>query len=156
MAIMSSSKTDSGAVDQARLVLRKECARSMSAGLFTVRVRITESAGEAAEAGFYFHGVDGWKKQPERITDRKLVRALAETLDMLVSKGQGDEWSARRHKVSDGHDTDLQFHHEKFEGRLGDKLDSVLDGLLFRDSHDSKKDERHSIRTPRPATGHKS
>jgi hypothetical protein len=156
MDVMSSSKTGSGAVDQARQLLRKECARSMSAGHFTVRVRIVQSAGEAVEAGFYFHGADGWQKQPERITDRKLAQALAETLDMLVSKGQGDEWLARRHKVSDGHDTDLQFHPDKFEGRLGDKLDSVLDGLLFRDSHDSKKDERHSIRTPRPATGRKS
>lgn len=152
---MSSSKTGSGAVDQARQLLRKECARGMSAGHFTVRIRIVQSAGEAVEAGFYFHGVDGWQKQPERITDRKLVQALAETLDMLVSKGQGDEWLVRRHKVSDGHDTDLQFHPDKFEGRLGKKLESVLEGLLFRDSHDSKKDKRRSIRTPKQAAGGK-
>lgn len=152
---MSSSKTGSGAVDQARQVLRGECARSMSAGHFTVRVRISQSADEPVAAGFYFHGTDGWKKQPNQITDRKLVQALAETLDMLVSKGQGDEWLVRRHKVSDGHDTDLQFHPDKFEGRLGKKLESALDGMLFRDSHDSKKDKRRSIRTPKQAAGGK-
>lgn len=152
---MSSSKDGSGAVDQARQVLRSECARSMSAGHFTVRVRVTQTGGKPVAAGFYFHGADGWKKQPDRITDRKLVQALAETLDMLVSRGQGDEWLVCRHKVSDGHDTDLQFHPAKFEGRRGKKLESALDGMLFRDSHDSKKDERRSIRTPKQAAGGK-
>lgn len=150
---MSSSKSGSAAVDQARQVLLSECARSMSAGHFKVRVRITQSASEAVAAGFYFHGSEGWKKQPRQITDQKLVAALVETLDMLVSKGQGDEWLARRRKVSDGNDTDLQFHLDKFESRLGKKLESALDGVLFRDSHDSKKDERRSIRTPKQAAG---
>ena len=152
---MSSSRAGSVAVDQARQLVRSECARSMRAGHFTVRVRIMQSAGEPVEAGFYLRGADGWQKQPEHITDRELVHALAETLDMLVSKGQGDEWLVHRHVVSDGYDTDLQFHPDKFEGRLGDQLDSALDGLLFRDSHDSKKDLRRSIRTPRQPTGRK-
>jgi len=155
MSVMSSSKKGSAAVDQARQLLRSECARSMSAGHYTVRVRITQSGGEAVGAAFFFHGGKGWKKQPERITDRKLVEGLAETLEMLVSKKHGDECLVRRQKAASGHDTDLQFHPEKFAGRLGAKLESALDGVLFRDSHDSKKDARRSIRTPQGATGRK-
>lgn len=155
MNVMSSAKKGSVAVDQARQLLRSECARSMSAGHYTVRVRITQTNGEPVGAGFYFHGPKGWKKQPEQITDRKLVQGLAETLEMLVTKEHGDECLVRRSKASDGYDTDLQFHPDRFANRLGAKLESVLEGVLFRDSHDSKKDKRSSIRTPKQAAGRK-
>ncbi|MBI3862585.1 MAG: hypothetical protein HY290_11900 [Planctomycetia bacterium] len=88
----------------------------------------------------------------EAITDPRLVQALEEALAMLASKRHADEWSARRHSSPDHDDVDLQFHRDKLEDRSGEQIESLLAGLLFRDRHDSKKDKRQAIRTPRPAT----
>jgi hypothetical protein len=150
--IMSSAKTGSLAVDQARQFLCREFARSMNAGNFTVRVRIARLSTGPVAAWFYSHRDDGWHKEPESVTDRELVVALDETLDMLASRGHCDEWLSRRHKAADHCDTDLQFHREKLEGHLGDNLEWLLTGLLFRDNHESKKDVRHSVRVPRRQT----
>jgi hypothetical protein len=144
---MTSSKTDRRAVDQAREVLLSECARGIYEGYFTVRIRIIQSACEAVEAWFYFHGVDGWQRQPWRYTDRELLQALANTLDILLSEGQGDEWLVRRHVVSHGYDIDLQFFPDKVAGRLVDNLDLALDRLLACDRPTLKRDSCNSIRT---------
>ena len=150
---MSSAKAESSAVDEARRVICREFARMLNAGTSTTRVRIVQSSGEPTEAWFYSHGDDGWHKEPGGITDPKLVLALEETLEMLASREHTDEWSARKQASSDFHDTELKFHRDKVESRLGDQLESALSGLLFRDRHDSKKDKRHAIRTPRGGTG---
>jgi hypothetical protein len=146
---MSSAKTGSLAIDQARQFLCREIARSMNAGKFSVRVRIARLSTGPVAAWFYSHRDDGWHKEAESVTDRELVIALDETLDMLASKGHCDEWLSRRHRAADHSDTDLQFHREKLDAQLGERLESVLAGLLFRDGHESKKDVRHAIRTPR-------
>jgi hypothetical protein len=136
-------------VDQARQVLCREIARCLKDKKFSVRVRVSEVDGKPAEAWFYSHHEKGWKKEPQSIIDRPLVAAIHETLEMLASKAHHDAWSARRHSHADVHDTDLQFHVEKLADRLHDKLEPILMGLLFRDQHDSKKDSRRNIRTPR-------
>lgn len=148
---MSSAKAGSRAVDEARQVICREFARMLNAGTFTVRVRVAHSGDGAAEAWFYAHRSRGWRKEPDAITDPELVSAITETLDMLASRQHTDEWSVRRNKSRAYDDTDVQFHREKLEHRLGAKLGSALAGVLFRDSHDSKKDKRHAIRTPRSA-----
>lgn len=152
---MSSSKAEGSAIDAARQVICREFARMLNAGTSTTRVRIVRTSGEPTEAWFYSHGDDGWHKEPGGITDRKLALALEETLEMLASREHSDEWSARKQSSSDFHDTDFHFHRDKVEPRLGDQLESALEGLLFRDRHDSKKDKRHAIRTPRGGTGHR-
>lgn len=146
---MSSTKTGSSEVDQARELLCRVFAQMLNAGSFTVHTRIVKSSDKSTEAWFYAHRDDGWQKEPEGVTDRELVRALQEAVAMLASKGHADEWSAKQHSSADCQDTDLQFHRDKLEDRIGKKLESALMGLLFRDSHDSKKDIRRSIRTPR-------
>lgn len=148
---MSSAKAGSLAVDQARQLLCREFARMLNAGTFTARVRIAHSSDGPAEAWFYAHRSRGWRKEPDAITDPELVSSIKETLDMLASREHTDEWSIRRHENPAYDDTDVQFHREKLEHRLGEKLESALAGVLFRDSHDSKKDKRHAIRTPRSA-----
>jgi hypothetical protein len=148
--IMSSSRAGSRAVDEARQALCREVARCINSGSFTVRVRVTTSADRPIAARIEAHHGDGWKKQFAWSGDPALVLALDETLAMLASTKHRDEWSAERRAHSDGYELDLQFHPEKFKDRLGSNLESVLTGLLFRDSHDSKKDSRRSIRTPRP------
>lgn len=152
---MSSAKAESRAVDEARQLICREFARMINAGTSTTRVRIVRAGGEPTEAWFYSHGDEGWHKEPGGITDQKLVRALEQTLEMLASREHTDEWSARTQASSDYHDTDVRFHREKIDSRLGKQLESALTGLLFRDSHDAKKDKRHAIRTPRGGTARK-
>lgn len=137
------------AVDQVRRLLCQVAARIVEGGGFVVRTRIVQSSGEPTEAWFYSRRENSWKKEPEEITDRGLVQALLQTCEMLESKGQGDEWSVKRHTTADFCDLDIQFHPDKLRGRAGKKLESVLTGLLFRDGHDSKKDSRRAIRTRR-------
>lgn len=144
---MSSTKSGSSAVDQARQLMCRAFARMVNAGSYTVRTRIVHSAGKPTEAWFYAHSDTGWHKEPDGVTSHELVRALEEEAQLLASKGHGDEWSVKVHSSADSHDTDLQFHRDKLEQRVGQKLESALMGLLFRDSHDSKKDVRRSIRT---------
>lgn len=146
---MSSATSGSSAVDQARELLCRVFARMVNAGSFTVRTRIVHRSDEPVEVWFYAHRDDGWQKEAEGVTDLALVRAVQETVVMLASKEHHDEWSAKQHASADHHDTDLQFHREKLQSHLGQELESVLRGLLFRDSHDSKKDSRRSIRTRR-------
>jgi len=150
---MSSNHAGNPQVDAARQALCREFAKCINDNKLTVRVHVVEAAGKPAEAHFQAHDATGWHKTGETITDRLLVNALNETLEMLASKEHHDAWSVRRQSHADGHDTELKFHHEKFVGHLGDKLESALMGLLFRDHHDSSQDVRRSIRTPRPAHG---
>jgi hypothetical protein len=144
-----SSKKGSAAIDRARETLCREFARMLRSGAFTLRSRIVRRGAEPVEAWFYAHRDDGWEKQSASIAEPALVQAIEETLDMLASKGHADEWSSKRHVVADHQDTDFQFHREKLQEHLGDQLESAIAGLLFRDSHDSKKDVRRSIRTRR-------
>lgn len=150
---MSSSKAGSPSIDEARQTLCREIAHSLNGGRFAVRVRITTKGGQASEARFYTHGEEGWQPEAKPVTNAQLIQGIEETLAMLTSKGHGDEWSARHSVHSDGHDTDLRFHREKLADSLGERLANVIEGLLFRDQHDSKKDSRRSIRTPRAAGG---
>lgn len=147
---MPSSKAGSPAVDGARQALCRELAGCMNAGAYVIRVRIVRPESASAEGHFYAHSGKGWRKRPEKLDDHQVVAALEETLDMLGSKPHCDEWSIRRESHADRRDTELQFHPEKIKPHLGPKLESALYGLLFRDHHDSKKDVRRSIRTPRP------
>jgi hypothetical protein len=119
----------------------------VNSGSVAVRTRIVQSCGEPVEVWFYAHSSDGWRKEPGGVTDRELVQALHATLEMLASKEHGDEWSAKQQSSADCYDTDIQFHRDKLQQRSGKKLESTLMGLLFRGSHDSKKDVRRSIRT---------
>jgi hypothetical protein len=116
-------------------------------------VRINTRNGQASEARFYSHGEQGWQSESEPVTSIPLLRGIEETLAMLASKGHSDEWNIRHNLHADGHETDLRFHREKLAASLGDGLAKVLDGILFRDQHDSRKDSRRSIRTPRAANG---
>ncbi len=146
---MGSAKAESLAVDEARQWICREFARLLNAGNFVARVRIVKTGGEPSEAWLYAHRDNDWHKEPGVITDRNLVQALAETLDMLATREHADEWLARKRNSADYHDTEMKFHREKLETRLGAKLESVLWGVLFHDSHDSRKDKRRNIRTPR-------
>ena len=147
---MSTSRGGSLPVDNARQILCDEIARCLRERKFSVRVRITEAEGKAAEVWFYFHAKRGWHKEPQVIREQPLVEAINESLEMLSSKEHHDAWSARRHSHSNVHDTDLQFHVDKLAEHPDDQLESVVMGLLFRDQHDSKKDSRRNIRTNRP------
>jgi hypothetical protein len=148
--MMSSATAGDLLVDKARQVLCDEIARCVRMKRFSVKVRIAETEGQPAEAWFYSHGKRGWQMESEPITDRPLVNAMNETLEMLASKEHHDQWSARRQSRADGHDIELRFRPEHLEDRLGDKLALALMGVLFRDQHDSRKDSRRNIRTPRP------
>src|SRR5579872_1301232 len=121
----------------------------LNTGSFSVRVRLVTAPNRAATAWFYSHRSDGWHKERNPITHPQLVQAIEATLNMLVSKERTNQWSARRHASSDFHDFDLQFHRHKLECHLGDQLESALAGMLFRDAHDSTKDDRRSIRPRR-------
>jgi hypothetical protein len=146
---MSSARLQSASVDKARQLISREFARLLNAGNYLVRVRIVRIGDEPAEAWFYAHHDNDWHKESGGITDRALVLALVETLEMLATKEHADEWSARKRASADYHDTEVKFHSDKLKSRLGGKLESALAGLLFRDAHDSKKDKRRAIRTPR-------
>jgi hypothetical protein len=136
-------------VDQARLALCRELARCIKAGNYTVRVRVTTSAGRPVAVRADAHSGDGWHKQFECRDDHALIEAFDETLALLASTRHHDDWSAQRRAHADGYEVELQFHPDKFKDRAGSNLESVLTGLLFRDRHDSNKDSRRSIRTPR-------
>ena len=146
---MSFAMDVSAAIDQARELLCRVIARVVNTGSYTVRLRIVQKSGEPAEVWFYAHRNDGWQKEPDNVTDPVLARAMHETVDMLYSRGHGDDWSLRQHVSSDYRDTDIKFHREKLQDRLGEKLDDRLTGLLFRDTHDSKQDSRRAIRNRR-------
>src|SRR5262245_15138464 len=116
---MSSVHSGNPQVDQAREILCKEIARCMNNKKFSVRVRISETDGAPAQVCFYAHSPDGWQKESQAITDRLLVNAINETLEMLASNEHHDWWSARRQTSSDGTDTELRFHPDKLTGRMG-------------------------------------
>lgn len=145
---MSSANAASARIDEARQVIGREFARMLNGGRFHVRVRVLRKDGASTAAWFYSHHDEGWHKEPEEITDRELLAAIEETLEMLVSREHADAWSTHRHTTADFQDTDVRFHGEKLVDRMGDKLESVLTGILFHDSHDSSKDKRRNIRTP--------
>ena len=146
---MSSGHGGGAPVEEARAILCRELSRILEAGRFTIRTRILMASDRPVEAHFYSHREEGWHKEPYAVTEPEVVRALHESVELLFSKGHGDEWSATRHATADHLDVDLHFHREKLENRTGKKLESAVAGLLFRDSHDSKKDVRRSIRTRR-------
>jgi len=149
---MSSAKAESTAVDEARRIICHEFARILNAGSFTVRVRVSHQ-GDSAVALFFSHRDEGWQKASDDLTDLTLVAGIEETLEMLASKQHADEWSARKQAHADHSDVDIRFHREKLEHHLGARLESTLTGLLFGDIHDSKKDKRRNIRTPRSGKG---
>lgn len=146
---MKSTHEDTTLVDEARQLICHRFARMLNAGSFSVRVRITQSAGETPAARFYSHRHNEWHKEADPITDPQLVQAVDDTMAMLASTEHTDQWLARQHASSDFRDVDLQFHRDKLAHRLGEQLESVLAGFLFRDSHASGKDVRRGIRTPR-------
>jgi hypothetical protein len=146
---MGSAKAENLAVDDARQWICREFARLLNAGNFVARVRIVQTGGEPSEAWLYAHRDNDWHKESPALTDRTLVKALAETLDTLAIREHADEWLARKRVSADYQDIEMKFHREKLETRLGAKLESVLSGILFHDSHDSRKDKRRNIRTPR-------
>jgi hypothetical protein len=144
---MSSSKSGSLVIDDARLALCHELAGCINAGSFAVRIRRVNS-GDRPAALFLAHRPTGWRKRRRRIDEPALILALDEALATLAAV-QHDDWSVQRRAHADGYDVDLHFHPQKLTGRLGSSLEVYLSGVLFRDSHDSKKDSRRSIRTPR-------
>lgn len=145
---MSSTKAGSAKIDEARQLICHEFARMLNAGIFTVRVRVDLVDKEPAEAWFYGKSESKWHKQAFAVNDKTLLRAVEEALETLLSRQHADEWSVRRATSADWRDTDLHFHREKLEQRLGKKLESMLTGILFHDAHSSKKDVRRNIRTP--------
>lgn len=146
---MSAHANTDAAIDKAREMLSRIVARIVKEGSSMMRLRVVQRSGEPVEAWFYAHHDDGWRKEPDVVADPELARALHETAEMLASHEHGDDWSLRQHAAADHRDTELKFHREKLEGRLGAKLESAISGLLFRDSHDSKKDSRRAIRNRR-------
>jgi hypothetical protein len=151
--MMSSVHAGNPQVDAARQILCQEIARCMKAKKYSMRVRIAETDGHPEHVSFYSHGGEGWQKESQAINDPVLVNAMNETLEMLASQEHHDGWSARRQSHSDVHDTDFQFHPDKFADHFDKGLESALMGVLFRDHHDSRKDIRRNVRTPRPKRG---
>ena len=147
---MNSTNAADVMVDEARLVICHRFAEMLNAGSSSLRVRIN-LVGGGPEAWFYSHDDHGWHKSDGTITDPPLVQAIEEALNMLASQQHSNGWSAWKHKNPDYRDIDVHFHRDTFSHRLGDQLEFELAGLLFRDRHDSRKDERHAIRPPRPA-----
>lgn len=145
---MQTTNVSDAAVDQAREILCRELARILRGGALTARARVILAEGRPAEARFYAHQRNEWEIQPEKITSVELAGALQAALEMLASKGHHDAYSARQNAAADYRDTDFQFHRDALHD-LGDKLESELNGILFRDRHDSKKDVRRSIHSPR-------
>jgi hypothetical protein len=146
---MSSAKSASQSVDEARDRICHEFARMLNSGAWTVRIRIATMPEGNNEVWFYSHRANLWRKEPDRVTDPELVLAIEETVEMLATRERADEWTIRRHDSHDVHDFVVRFHRGKLEQRLGANLESALEGLLFRDGHDSKRDKRRAIRTPR-------
>lgn len=142
-----SSRQGSPFVDQARRLVCRVLARTIESGSMALRIRLEQSAGEPVHAWFYAHSEAGWEKQPDDVTDHGLLEAILEEMDLLTSKGHGDEWSCRDHTSGTHRDLDLHVHPEKFQGQDLKSLESAVMGLLFRDGHDSKKDVRRRIRT---------
>lgn len=146
---MSSTMTMNAAVDRARDLLCRECARLLASGAFTIRVRIIQLNGKPIEARLYSHRDRRWEIQPERIVDPELLAALQVTLRMLASKPHRDAWSAKERTAADYHDTEIRFHGKELQHRLDDKLEGELRSVLYGDRHDSKHDVRRSIRRRR-------
>jgi hypothetical protein len=141
---MRSATISNSAVDSARQALCREFARMLQKGALTVRARVLTTGGKPVGARFYAHRNRRWEMQPEKISDPELAAAIQETLEMLASQGHHDAWSAKQLATADHHDTDIRFHGDDLH-HLGDRLESELSGILFRDRHDSKKDVRRSI-----------
>jgi hypothetical protein len=142
---MSSSKAGAAAVDEARHEICRRFAEMLNAGAYRVRVRLSERDGKGAEAWFYMHRNNAWTKAPGAVAAPSLVAAIEEEMDLLASKQHGDECSTRQNKSADWKETDVRFHRDKLEPRLGKNLESYLMGVLFRDEHASKKDRRRPI-----------
>jgi hypothetical protein len=147
---MNSASAAEVMVDEARSIICHRFAQMLNGGSNSLRVRIICSANKP-EAWFYSHDGTGWHKSEGAIVDAPLVQAIEEALNMVASQQHSDGWSAWKHKSRDHHDIDVHFHRDAFAHRLGNQLEFELAGLLFRDRHDSRKDERHAIRPPRPA-----
>jgi hypothetical protein len=146
---MQSTDISNAAMDQARDVLCTEFARMLQSGASTVRVRVVLAGGAPIEAYFYAHRNRRWEIQPDKVTSPELSAAIAATLESLTSHEHHDAWSTKAHAAADYHETDFHFHRDELQTRPGESLVSEMNGLLFRDRHDSKKDIRRSIRTPR-------
>lgn len=144
---MTTIHTGNSQVDTARQLLCRQFAHSLNCQKFTVRVRISQPAGQPSEAHFSAHDGHGWHKEGEAITEANLVDALDETLDMLASSPHHDAWSVRKEVHADAHETEIRFHHDQLVPHLGQKLESALAGILFRDHHDSSQDMRTHFRT---------
>jgi len=146
---LNTTRIDDTAVDQARETLCREFAHVLSAGAFTVRTRVLMNKGEPVGVCFYGHQNNGWQIQPGRIAGVALASAIHSTLEMLASAEHHDAWSVKQDSVADHHDTDIQFHKHDWQNLSKRELESEVNGLLFRDRHDSKKDVRRSIRARR-------
>lgn len=143
------TKTSDKAMDAARETLCQEFGRLIGEGAMTVRARVLMQNGEPVEVCFYGHQKKGWQLRPLKINERGLAAAIHATLEDLASTEHHDAWSVKQDAASDHHDTDIQFHREELQQLSENELKSRLNGLLFRDSHDSKKDVRRSIRVRR-------
>ncbi|MBS0264843.1 MAG: hypothetical protein JSS02_23105 [Planctomycetes bacterium] len=142
---MNTAHTGNSQVDTARQLLCQQFAHSLNGEKFTVRVRISEPAGQPPTALFTAHDGLGWHKAGETVIEPILVDALKETLDMLASTPHHDAWSVRHETHADAQETEIRFHREQLAEHVGPKLESQLMGLLFRDQHDSSKDMRRNM-----------
>jgi len=112
-----------------------------------MRIRLHQPLGAA---WFYEHHHNTWHKQDVVLENLALVQMVLQELALLASKPHGDLLQVTRHTGTDWQETEFQFPKAEIERHLDDNLETYLDGLLFRDRHDSRQDARRRVRPSSP------
>ncbi|MCY2967852.1 MAG: hypothetical protein NT069_30195 [Planctomycetota bacterium] len=129
-------------VDATQHLICEVFASLLDAGASQVRVRVVLKQGAPTNAWFYSYVNHDWHKAARMVTDPVQAAAVKEQMEFIGTKGQGEAWHCRQHGAADIADTDIAFHSEKIHEHLGTALPSLLLGMLFRDNHDSRDDNR--------------
>ena len=140
-------------VDDVRATICRKFAEMLHEGAAHTRVRISKPHGNPEEVWFYAHREGRWVKEPGVVSVPELAAAAEGELEHLAQRGATDSYVIRSHTANDFCDADFQFQREWIEANTDvQKLDSLLQGVLFRDGHALGQTGRRSIH-PHPVEG---
>lgn len=141
---MSSFRTESSRVDEARDWICRVSADLLQEGVSQVRVRIATPDGPSPQAWVYRRLHNQWERTHYTLEGHELVLAVRDVLGMLATHPPADAWQVHRTASADLEDTDLQFDRIAVAAHQGDKLVSWVSGILFKDVRSSGQDRRRS------------
>ncbi|MEX1229194.1 MAG: hypothetical protein WEB58_03065 [Planctomycetaceae bacterium] len=129
-------------VDRARHALCDRICDSFREGAVSVRIRRDT---QPAAVWFYEKQERAWKKRGEAIDDARMIEAIDQELENLVTRKQDSTLNIRKSSKPDWTAVDVSFHVDALRDHLK-TLESYVYGVLFYKHPDHEHDIRQRVR----------